>query len=392
MKCSRCGRHADFLRIPEQWSQHLVILGDLTHDQAEMLAYYCPDCKKCFCGHCCLPKWQELKRKEGLSGRQLAAKLEADPNAYFGESPTCPQCKRMVSSDPPKDMPASASSSAGSAVGGSMRLGCLAVIVLTVLVGAGNFAYQRWDKSDRKLDGHKGMAQLVTFAPDGKRILSSEFQQAILWDAETGKETRRFPCDNTRDGLLAISSDGRCGMIVAHLGHRMLKAWDLETGKPAVSPGPPVMLSASAEYPMYRDAESTGGGRKLGSNSETVLLNHKPLGAHPGKVRCVTITPDGRWGCSACDRGVVIVWDLDQAKELRRWDAPHPKALLFTPHGKRLAGICHDGVQVWNVDTGRELRMCVHWDEVRCAAFSVDGRMLATASGEAVRLWKLPEH
>lgn len=394
MQCSRCGRHADFIRMPER-EGYLVVMMGLTHADYEQMAYYCSSCGKCYCGQCCLPKWQELKRKEGLSGQALAAKLEADPDALFSEMPTCPKCKRLVDSEAPKGMAASrglaSRSVGGAAPAGDMPAGCIVVIVLTVLVGLGNFAYKRWDRSDQALAGHQVAPEFVTFAPDGKRLLSSEFKQAILWDAGTGKEVRRYPGHNVRDSLLAISNDGRYGMIIEHPSHRMLKAWDLDSGNPIANPPPPGTLGASAEYSLCRAANNIGGTRKLRENGDKVLLDDKVLGTHPGKVRCLTITPDGRWGCSACDQGVVIVWDLDQAKELRRWDAAHPKALLLTPDGKRLAAICHDGVQVWHVDSARELRMCVHWDEVKCVALTSDGRLLATGSGQAVRLWKLPE-
>lgn len=83
----------------------IVVDVSTTHADLEQWAWYCAACGEVYCGQCCLPKWQALKAQEGLSGRQLAAKLEADPGAYFFEAPTCPVDQSEVVSERPEHMP-----------------------------------------------------------------------------------------------------------------------------------------------------------------------------------------------------------------------------------------------------------------------------------------------
>jgi len=98
--CSKCDRVVPYMEHPD--SKHYLVVADWTHDTAEKFAWYCSQCKKGFCGQCALPKWQALKTKEGLTGPELARKLQSDPNALFTEDPTCPVCKSRLTSEAPK--------------------------------------------------------------------------------------------------------------------------------------------------------------------------------------------------------------------------------------------------------------------------------------------------
>ena len=95
MICNKCERHIKFKRPVKQPNGGLTVIMR-SHADAEKWAWYCPICKEGYCGGCCLPKWQALKVKEGLSGAKLAAKLDSDPQALFREQPSCPICKTEV--------------------------------------------------------------------------------------------------------------------------------------------------------------------------------------------------------------------------------------------------------------------------------------------------------
>ena len=97
-RCRKCGRETEFkpaMRLPGVG----IVLSMRSHADAERWAWYCPKCNGVYCGQCCLPEWQALKAKEGLSGDELAAKLEREPYAFFGEQATCPVCRTNVLSE-----------------------------------------------------------------------------------------------------------------------------------------------------------------------------------------------------------------------------------------------------------------------------------------------------
>jgi hypothetical protein len=95
MNCARC-QTAVLFHPKELFDPNHFVMDGRSHADIEPYAYTCKTCGKIYCGSCCLPKWNDLKRKHGLGGKELAAKLNADPNALFTEVPKCPECKASV--------------------------------------------------------------------------------------------------------------------------------------------------------------------------------------------------------------------------------------------------------------------------------------------------------
>src|SRR5260370_40546793 len=127
----------------------------------------------------------------------------------------------------------------------------------------------------------------------------------------------------------------------------------------------------------------------------------------------MVFSPDGKVLATLNDDGAVVLWGVAGGRELRRLTLPKgrtPAAGTFTPDGRSLALNLVGSVALWEVATGQQRRLYGQQpkdpgDEredlmlrlqrlsglrstgATRVALSPDGRTLALANGEAVRLW-----
>jgi WD40 repeat protein len=124
----------------------------------------------------------------------------------------------------------------------------------------------------------------------------------------------------------------------------------------------------------------------------------KTLRGHGTRVLSAAFRPDGKHLTTIGDDGTVIVWDAQTYEELRRMPGTTKPSDLFTdqriaysPDGKLLAACDSKQLKVYEADSG-ELLMSLsgHEQDVLSVTFSVDGKYLATGSGDTlVRIWDI---
>ena len=115
----------------------------------------------------------------------------------------------------------------------------------------------------------------------------------------------------------------------------------------------------------------------------------------------MALSPDGRVLAASAGRpGEVRLLDPDSGRELRRLHG-HTRgsydSLAFSGDGSRIvaAGGEDRTLRLWDVATGRSLRIFKHEEEVRAAAISPDGTIVAGAgfenkvggTGRVIRIW-----
>ena len=120
-------------------------------------------------------------------------------------------------------------------------------------------------------------------------------------------------------------------------------------------------------------------------------------GEGPGTLHRVAARPDGRLLALGTTDGLVLFWDAQAGRELRRRTAHRDAVagLAFSPDGRRLASAGWDQVvRVWDGHAGELLfELPGHAGRVQSVAFHPGGRYLATGSWDTtVKIWDTQDH
>jgi WD40 repeat protein len=205
----------------------------------------------------------------------------------------------------------------------------------------------------RLLVGHTNEINRILVTPDGKNLISASSDHTVkYWNL--------------------LNDQGEPGSVVLNDG--FVPRGVVEKVEKVPIPPPPIQVKVVLQKPIHN------------------LTNHKEW------VLGLTQTPDGKTLVTGDDKGVIIVWDLPAAKELRRWQATQwIRSLGISPDGKTVAASQHTpfirfktGLEdyvphfhLWDAESGRsKLDLSKEIKEgMSSVAFSPDGKWLAAGHG-----------
>jgi WD40 repeat protein len=263
--------------------------------------------------------------------------------------------------------------------------------------------FRLWDAGTGKpLKDFAGRAAFVTISGDGRTLASSSMGDGVcLWDPATAQRLGKL------DPHLYFSSGGRIAflagkppLLVCDLNGN-LAAWDAATGKlwPHVFIGEMDIITSSITqrlpFAVAGDAKTVAVNTKLSGNGPVSLRDARTgmellRTAVLGSI--LAVSPDARWLAVRTKQGVVLV-DGRSGKEKRRLEETGTVGdAAFSPDGRMLATGSADGaVRLWETMSGRERhRFTGHEQAVRCVAFSADGKYLASGSDDmTVLVWEV---
>ena len=285
------------------------------------------------------------------------------------------------------------------------------LVVLAVLGGVAAMAQLQPGTTPNAAEGpfaqaassdHESPVWSLAFAP-GDTYLASATIAGEVWikDLETGWSGRLMDGPNGSSTSLAFSPDGRTLAVVS--GGAAGRQWAVDTGTEleplavggttavksvAVSPGGSLMAVGASGY---------GRPRQVVTLVDRARARSYVLHGHPGDVKVIAFSPDGRTLAAGDTTGLVNLWDVGtlRARATLRVNNPGTQSLVFSADGSRLATLVSLGhvIQFWDTATGASRGEIPVEDTVAFAfAFSPDGKTMAVAGADGLAaLWDVGE-
>ena len=205
------------------------------------------------------------------------------------------------------------------------------------------------------LKGHKNVVNALAFSPDGKRLISGNFENtAIIWDVESHELVYRLEGHKDQVHAVGFTQDGT--RAITGSDDNTLKLWSVNDGKEIAT-----------------------------------------LEGHKDKVFRLAVSPLDGTIASGSDDGEIRLWDGKAGRYLRTLanQGGAVGSLRFSPDGKRLLSTCgysgcKNAQHVWEVATGKDIVSYTKHDNTAFgAAVSSDGRFAATGGGsnQAIHVW-----
>ncbi|MFI6522230.1 WD40 repeat domain-containing serine/threonine protein kinase [Spirillospora sp. NPDC050679] len=249
-------------------------------------------------------------------------------------------------------------------------------------------AVRLWSMADRRplpeLRGHGNAVFTLAFAPDSKTLATGGYDTKVLvWNTATRRRISTLTPSQGTVGTVAFSPDGA---RLATAGTEDVQLWNLAERKRLkrfVRDGESQFVTAFSkrDWLAIAGTDSLRMWRPKGKEA--------PLGAIASLTRTMAFDASGRFLAIGGDDGVVTLWDCAARKRLgvlRHRQGVY--AAAFSPDGRTLATASGRAVSLWNLSTRTGTTLPERRDVISALSYAPDGRTLAVGGYDgAVELW-----
>ncbi|MCL6642001.1 MAG: WD40 repeat domain-containing protein [Candidatus Bipolaricaulota bacterium] len=258
--------------------------------------------------------------------------------------------------------------------------------------------------------GHQAMVLDVAFSSDSQLLVSSSGDGIVnIWSIPNSTLWRSLPQRSAAARAVDFRHDRK--LLASAYSDGAVLVWDMITGQPVrtieAATGlrdmiftPDGKQLAVASCGEFYNVECLRG--EITIWDPVTGANLHKLSAHDDMIESIAFSRDGSWLASGSRDDTIILWQRPTYKKIRTFVynslPPSPvikgvSSVTFSPDSKLLAASAHDragnAVKIWEVSTGY-LRLTLLGNDLNNSiAFSPDGRFLAAGSTDFIRIWEV---
>lgn len=231
----------------------------------------------------------------------------------------------------------------------------------------------------------------IDFSPNGKILASGGYDQTIkLWNVETGK------CINTlqghTDAILSIVFNLDSKILISSSRDQTIKLWDINTGRciSTLEGYTHRILSVvfSLNGLMFTGYDRDGAVKVWNVNGNKCIQIFHSLTEW---VLSTALSVNGEKLATCSSDGIVKVWNIQTSECLHTLckSGDGINSLSFNPSNKIFASSSGSTIRVWDNNTNECIKVLEeHNNYVFTTAFSSDGKMFASGGqDQTARLW-----
>lgn len=242
------------------------------------------------------------------------------------------------------------------------------------------------------LVGHEQVVNDLALTPDGRRLVSVSSDRSVrLWDVARQQQERVLTGHRDAVVTVSIAPDGATALTSGYDGR--ILGWDLSDGSLVSEVKSSLRrVGALRHTPDGRHVVEAGQGSAVLVRDSTTGEVVQELDSGSAGVVGLAVSPDGRIIATGGSDGAICLWATDDFSLIRRMTVGSTVGALAISRSGQLLGAAGGGrVSLWSFDSEEAVTSTqLPIKGVYALCFSPDGRRLAqTGADGKVRIWRL---